>query len=88
MAARLAGAGTAFLGTLFDLARRGVLQFEEGPKQWGSRTFDVLLRSAAGPFEPHERVFVEELFKRRWFERGGLTWMAFHNSTLPAQQGW
>lgn len=65
MAARLAGAGTAFLGTLFDLARRGVLQFEEGPKQWGSRTFNVLLRSAAGPFEPHERVFVEELFKKK-----------------------
>lgn len=65
MAARLAGTGTPFLGTLFDLTRRGVLQFEEGPKQWGSRTFEVLLQSAAGQFEPHGHVFVEELFKKK-----------------------
>jgi hypothetical protein len=65
MAARLAGTGTPFLGTLFDLTRRGVLQFEEGPKRGGSHTFDVLLQSAAGQFEPHGHVFVEELFKKK-----------------------
>ena len=65
LAGRLAGTSVPFLGALFDLARRGVLQFEEGPKQWGSRTFNIILHSSSGPFAPHERLLLEELFKKK-----------------------
>lgn len=64
LAARLTGSSVPFLGTLFDLARRGLLRIEEGPKRWGSRTFTVIRQPAGERLQPHEQVFLEALFKK------------------------
>jgi len=64
LAAHLTHSGTAFLGTLFDLARRGVLSIEEGPKKWGSRTFDVVQQPVQEALKPHEQAFMQVLFRK------------------------
>jgi len=64
LAAHLTQSGTAFLGTLFDLARRGVLSIEEGPKKWGSRTFDVVRQPTQEALKPHEQAFMQVLFRK------------------------
>ena len=64
LAARLTGSSTGFLGTLFDLAQRGFLRIEEGPKKWGSRSFEVVQQAGSGPLAPHESAFLAGLFKK------------------------
>jgi hypothetical protein len=64
LAAKLTGSSVPFLGTLFDLARRGVLRIEEGPKKWGNRTFEVIRQSTSERMQPHEQVFLDALFKK------------------------
>lgn len=64
LAAHLTHSGTAFLGTLFDLARRAMLCIEEGPKKWGSRTFDVVRQPIQESLKPHEKAFMQVLFRK------------------------
>jgi hypothetical protein len=64
LAARLTGSSVAFLGTLFDLAQRGVLRIEEGPKKWGSRTFGLIRQPGNEPLKLHEQVFIDALFHK------------------------
>ena len=64
LAAKLTGSSVPFLGTLFDLARRGILRIEEGTKRWGSRTFDVIRQPTSERLQPHEQVFLDALFHK------------------------
>jgi hypothetical protein len=76
LAAKLTGSGVPFLGTLFDLARRGVLRIEEGPKKWGSRTFEVIRQPTSERLQPHEQVFLDALFHKARNERVALSEIA------------
>lgn len=75
-AAKLTGSGVPFLGTLFDLARRGVLRIEEGPKKWGSRTFEVIRQPSSERLQPHEQVFLDAFFHKARNERVALSEIA------------
>jgi hypothetical protein len=76
LAAKLTGSSVPFLGTLFDLARRGLLRIEEGPKKWGSRTFEVIRQSTSERLQPHEQVFLDALFHKARNERVALSEIA------------
>ncbi|MFZ6026823.1 MAG: DUF2207 domain-containing protein [Chloroflexota bacterium] len=82
LAARLTGSSMPFLGTLFDLARRRVLKIEEGPTQWGSRTFAVMRLPYKERLAQHEQVMLEVLFAKSKDERVGLDQVSslFYNS--------
>ena len=59
----LGGAGLS-LGTLLELARRGVLRIEEAPRGFlRSRQFRVVLCDASARLEPHERSLLETVFR-------------------------
>ncbi|RPJ42182.1 MAG: DUF2207 domain-containing protein [Chloroflexi bacterium] len=83
LAARLTGSSTGFLGTLFDLARRGTLRIEEGPRKWTGRTFEIVrldgahLESArsehAQDLSSHEQVFFQALFHKAKADRTNLS---------------
>jgi hypothetical protein len=64
LAGRLAGASTSFLGTLFDLGRRGVLAIEERRGTFGRRTFELVRQTSREPLRPHEQAFVDALFRK------------------------
>jgi hypothetical protein len=72
LAAKLTGSSVPFLGTLFDLARRGVLRIEEDPKKWGSRTFEVIRQPTSERLQPHEQVLLDDLFNKASNERVAL----------------
>jgi hypothetical protein len=76
LAARLTGGSPAFLGTLFDLAQRGVLRIEERPKKWGSRSFEIVRQTRDERTKPHEQVFIDELFRKAQNERVALSKIA------------
>lgn len=76
VAARLTGSSTTFLGTFFDLARRGLLRIEEGPKKWGSRTFEVLRLPSNERLQDHEQIFVEAFFRKAKSDRVALSEIA------------
>lgn len=66
LAAQLTGSQEHVLGTIFDLAQRGYLQIEEGPKRWGSRTYELIhLPDGAGALDAHERGLLQALFQTR-----------------------
>lgn len=64
LAAHLVGSTTPFLGALFDLAQRGVVQIEERPKKWGSRKFEVVRLPGGDRLRPHEEILMAALFKK------------------------
>jgi hypothetical protein len=76
LAAKLTGSSAPFLGTLFDLARRRMLRIEEGPKKWGSRTFEVIRQPTNERMQPHEQVFLDALFHKARNERVDLSEIA------------
>ena len=52
------------LGTLLELARRGVLRIEEAPRGFlRSRQFRVVLCDSSARLEPHERSLLETVFR-------------------------
>jgi hypothetical protein len=73
LAAKLTGSGVPFLGTLFDLAQRGLIRIEEGPKKWGSRTFEVTRQPTSESLLPHEQIFLDALFKKARDNRVALS---------------
>lgn len=62
VAARLIGSSTAFLGTFFDLAKRGILAVHKVEARWGNQPYDVTLEMANAVLHPHEEVFLHTLF--------------------------
>lgn len=62
LAARLIGSSTAFLGTFFDLAKRGILAVHKVEVRWGNQPYDVTLEMANAVLHPHEEVFLHTLF--------------------------
>jgi hypothetical protein len=62
LAAVLAGRSAGAIGTLLELARRGVLKIEEVPKHWGSRDFLVTRRDEQLPLSAHESELMKILF--------------------------
>jgi hypothetical protein len=73
MAARLAGGGTPYLGTLFDLAQRRFLNIQEGAKKWGSHRYEIVRLSNTFLLHAHEQVFLEVLFGKTKSDRVALS---------------
>lgn len=62
LAAALAGRNGGPVGTLLDLARRGVLKIEELPKHWAARDFLITRVDESAPLSAHENPLMEALF--------------------------
>jgi uncharacterized membrane protein YgcG len=73
LAARLTRGNYGFLGSLFSLAQRGVVNIEEGPKKWGSRTFEVVRLQNTVRLEPHEVIFMDSFFHKAKNDRVNLS---------------
>ena len=66
LAARLASGSGAAQATLFDLARRGIIAFEEQPKGWlGSRKFILVRQPTREALQPHEEALLQAAFATR-----------------------
>jgi uncharacterized protein (TIGR04222 family) len=52
-----------FMGTLFDLAQRGVLEVHEGQGHWGSKKYTLELKKAAASLNAHEQGLLSAIFK-------------------------
>jgi hypothetical protein len=66
LAAQLTGGQNQALGTIFDLAQRGHLQIEEGPKRRGSRTYELVrLPGGTGALNAHEQGLLQAVFETR-----------------------
>ncbi len=85
LAALLGGRPASGLGTLFDLARRGVLRIEETkPKYKTVRQFQVVRSGSSANLAPHEQGLLERAFPQgetaveisRFFTRGRPRFMA------------
>jgi len=53
-----------------------VLRIEEGPKKWGSRTFEVIRQPTSESLLPHEQIFLDALFHKAKNERVDLSKIA------------
>ena len=51
------------MGTLFDLAQRGVLEVREDKGHWGSKKYTLELKNAAAPLSAHEQGLLTAIFK-------------------------
>jgi uncharacterized membrane protein YgcG len=54
---------SSFMGTIFDLAQRGVLEIREEAGFWGTKSHLLLRKEAAEPLKPHEQGLLEALFR-------------------------
>lgn len=63
LAAKLTKQPQGFMGALFDLARRGVLEIHEGQGHWGTKQFTLELKNAAAPLNTAEQGLLAALFK-------------------------
>ncbi len=52
-----------FMGALFDLAQRGVLEIRENKGWWGSKKYTLELKDAAAPLSAHEQGLLTAVFK-------------------------
>ena len=52
-----------FMGTLFDLAQRGVLEVHEDRGWWQSKKYTLELKNVAASLSPHEQGLLDALFK-------------------------
>ena len=53
-----------FMGTLFDLAQRGVLEVHENKGWWGSKKYTLELKDVAAPLSAYEQGLLAAVFKR------------------------
>jgi len=60
---KLAGQPHAFMGTIFDLAQRGVLEISEEKGFWGSNNHVLIRKEANVSLRPHEQGLLEAIFK-------------------------
>jgi hypothetical protein len=63
LAAKLTGHSQGFMGTLFDLAQRGVLEIHESKSRWGSKKYTLELKDAAAPVSAHEQGLLSAVFR-------------------------
>ena len=52
-----------FMGTIFDLAQRGVLEIREGKSIWGTKNYDLVRKDHNEMLTPFEHGLMEILFK-------------------------
>src|SRR5215510_5439860 len=52
-----------FMGAIFDLAQRGVLEIREGKSIWGTKNYDLVRKDHGLMLIPFEQRLVEALFK-------------------------
>jgi hypothetical protein len=60
------------MGTVFDLARRGILTIEETDKRFGQRQFHIVRIAEKADLRPHEQVVMNMLFTTRRGVRGAV----------------
>ena len=63
LAGRLIGASNNFMGTIFDLAQRGLLEVREEKGMFGARNYLLERKGGEIPLAPHEQILLEALFK-------------------------
>ena len=63
LAAKLTRHSQGFMGTLFDLAQRGVLEVREDKGWWGSKKYTLELKNAAVALSAHEQGLLSAIFK-------------------------
>ncbi len=63
LAAKLTRHSQGFMGTLFDLAQRGVLEVHEDKGRWGSKKYTLELKNAAVALSAHEQGLLSAIFK-------------------------
>src|SRR5215207_4910516 len=61
--AKLSGQPHGFMGTIFDLAQRGVLEISEEKGFWGSNNHVLTRKEANVSLRPHEQGLLEAIFK-------------------------
>ena len=61
------------LATLFDLASRGVVQVNEGPSSWGSRSFEIVRRTQPHALAPHEQAVLDTIFRAKGGDAGRVS---------------
>ena len=59
---KLTGSNT-YMGTIFDLAKRGILEVREEKGYWGSKSYLLTRKGSSASLHPHERGLLEVLFK-------------------------
>ncbi|MGZ9234784.1 MAG: DUF2207 domain-containing protein [Anaerolineales bacterium] len=59
---KLTGQDHTFMGTVFDLAQRGVVEVREENGLWGMKTHVLVRRSQPASLKPHEQGLMEALF--------------------------
>ena len=60
---KLSGQPHGFMGTIFDLAQRGVLEISEEEGFWGSNNHVLIRKEANVSLRPHEQGLLEAVFK-------------------------
>lgn len=60
---KLANQPHSFMGTIFDLARRGVLEVQQEDGFWGSKKHVLVLNETNASLKPHEQGLLAALFK-------------------------
>lgn len=63
LAGKLTGQHGGVMGTIFDLAQRGVLEVQEERGSWGMQRFVLIQRNYAESLSPYERSLLSVLFK-------------------------
>lgn len=60
---KLANLPHSFMGAIFDLAQRGILEVQEEPGFWGSKNHVLVLKEVNAVLQPHEQGLLEAIFK-------------------------
>ncbi len=63
LAAKLTQHAQGFMGTLFDLAQRGVLEIHEGKSRWRAKKFTLELKNTTAPLSAAEQGLLAAIFK-------------------------
>ncbi|MEO8355418.1 MAG: DUF2207 domain-containing protein [Chloroflexota bacterium] len=60
---KLANLPHSFMGVIFDLAQRGILEVREESGFWGSKNHVLVLKETNVPLKPHEQGLLDAIFK-------------------------
>ena len=60
---KLSGQAHGFMGTIFDLAQRGVLEVSEEKGFWGSKNHVLTRKEIGASLRPHEQGLLDAIFK-------------------------
>lgn len=94
----LTGQSNGFMGAIFDLASRGVLEIEEQKGAWGTVNYVLARRQMDVPVRPHEQSLLDALYDHGGTEinmneiatRQGMKGKAFDQAVEEelVQRGW